>query len=34
MLVSLINDGKGNLDHSAIVQYTEQNAKTEIKAKG
>lgn len=26
MLISLINDGKGDLDHSAIVQFTEQAA--------
>ena len=34
MLVSLINDGKGDLDHSGIVQYTEGNAKVEIKGGG
>ncbi len=34
MLVSLINDGKGDLDHAGIVQYTEQNAKVEIAKKG
>ncbi len=33
MLVTLINDGKGDLDHSAIVQFTEQMAKTEIRKK-
>jgi 2-hydroxy-3-oxopropionate reductase len=33
MLVSLINGGKGDLDHSAIVQYTEQNADIEIAKK-
>jgi len=31
MLVTLINDGKGDLDHSGIVQFTEQAAKTEIR---
>jgi len=30
-LVTLINDGKGDLDHSAIVQFTEQAAKVEIR---
>jgi len=34
MLVALINDGKGDLDHSGIVQYTEQGAKVEVKKKG
>jgi 2-hydroxy-3-oxopropionate reductase len=33
MLVSLINDGKGDLDHSGIVQFTEQGAKVEVKKK-
>ncbi len=31
MLVTLMNDGKGELDHSAIVQFTEQAAKIEVK---
>ena len=31
MLVTLMNDGKGDLDHSGIVQFTEQAAKVEIK---
>ena len=31
MLVALINDGKGELDHSGIVQFVEQLAKTEAK---
>jgi 2-hydroxy-3-oxopropionate reductase len=31
MLVALINDGKGELDHSGIVQFIEQLAKTEAK---
>ena len=34
MLVSLINDGKGDLDHSAITLFTEQNAKVEVKKGG
>jgi len=29
MIKTLINDGKGELDHSAIVQFTEMAAKTE-----
>ncbi len=31
MLVALMNDGKGDLDHSAIVQYLEQIAQVEVK---
>lgn len=31
MLVSLINNGKGDLDHSAIVQFTEQASGVEVK---
>jgi 2-hydroxy-3-oxopropionate reductase len=31
MLVALINDGKGELDHSGIVQFIEQLAKVEAK---
>jgi 2-hydroxy-3-oxopropionate reductase len=31
MLVSLINNGKGDLDHSAIVQFTEQASAVEVK---
>ena len=31
MLVALINDGKGDLDHSAIVQFTEKMAAVEIR---
>lgn len=34
MLIALVNDGKGDLDHSAIVQFTEAAAKIEIKKKG
>ena len=34
MLVSLINDGKGNLDHSAIATYIEEMAGIEIKKAG
>ena len=33
MLVTLINDGKGDLDHSAITLFTEQGAKVEVKKK-
>jgi len=31
MLVSLVSGGKGDLDHSAIVQYLERSAKVEVK---
>jgi len=31
MLVSLIDEGKGELDHSAIVQYAEKLAKVEVR---
>jgi len=31
MLVSLVAGGKGDLDHSAIVQYLEQTAQVEVK---
>jgi 2-hydroxy-3-oxopropionate reductase len=31
MLMSLMNDGKGDLDHSAIVTFIEQMAGTEVK---
>jgi len=31
MLVSLMNDGKGNLDHSAIATFIEEMAGIEIK---
>jgi len=31
MLVSLMNDGKGDLDHSAIVQFIEQMSAIEVK---
>jgi 2-hydroxy-3-oxopropionate reductase len=31
MLASLVNDGKGDLDHSAIVQFIEQMAAIEVK---
>ena len=31
MLLALINDGKGNLDHSAIVTFIEDMAGIEIK---
>jgi 2-hydroxy-3-oxopropionate reductase len=34
MLVSLINDGKGDLDHSGITLFTESGAKVEVKKKG
>ena len=30
MLISLMNDGKGELDHSAIVQHLEQMSATEV----
>ncbi len=31
MLISLMNEGKGDLDHSAIVKFIEQIAGTEVK---
>ena len=31
MLISLINEGKGDLDHSAIVQFVESMAGIEVK---
>jgi 2-hydroxy-3-oxopropionate reductase len=31
MLITLMNDGKGDLDHSAIVNYIEQGAGVEVK---
>src|SRR5512140_2014051 len=31
MLIALMNDGKGNLDHSAIAMFIEQMAGIEIK---
>ena len=31
MLIALMNDGKGELDHSAIVQFVEQMAQVEVK---
>ncbi len=34
MLVWLINDGKGDLDHAGITLFTEQAAKVEVKKKG
>ena len=34
MLMSLMNDGKGNLDHSAIAQFIEEMAGIEIKKGG
>ena len=33
-LVALINEGKGGLDHSAIVQFTEEAAGIEVRKKG
>jgi len=33
MLVKLVNDGKGDLDHSGIVQFTEEAADTEVRRK-
>ncbi len=33
MLIALVNSGKGELDHSAIVNFVEQLAKTEISRK-
>jgi len=33
MLVTLMNDGKGDLDHSGIVQFVEKAAQVEIKKK-
>ena len=34
MLISLLNAGKGELDHSAIVQYIEQMSAIEVKQPG
>jgi 2-hydroxy-3-oxopropionate reductase len=34
MIVALVNDGKGDLDHSGITLFTEQTAKVEVKKKG
>ena len=31
MLMALMNDGKGDLDHSAIVTFLEEMAHTEVK---
>ena len=31
MIMSLMNEGKGDLDHSAIVNYIEEGAKTDVK---
>jgi 2-hydroxy-3-oxopropionate reductase len=31
MIVALMNQGKGDLDHSAIVNFIEQMAGTEVK---
>jgi len=31
MLISLLGEGKGELDHSAIVQFTEKLARVEVK---
>jgi hypothetical protein len=31
MLVSLMNEGKGDLDHSGLVQFIEQMAQVEVK---
>ena len=31
MLMALMNDGKGDLDHSAIVQFLEDMAAIEVK---
>jgi hypothetical protein len=31
MLISLMNEGKGDLDHSAIVQFIESMAGIEVK---
>ncbi len=33
MLIALMNQGKGDLDHSAIATYIEQMAGTEVKAR-
>lgn len=33
MIVALLNDGKGDLDHSGITLFTEQTAKVEVKKK-
>jgi 2-hydroxy-3-oxopropionate reductase len=33
MLVSLINEGKGDYDHSGIVTFTEKLAQAEVAAK-
>ena len=34
MLMALMNEGKGDLDHSAIVNYIEAGARTEVKKPG
>jgi hypothetical protein len=34
MLISLMNAGKGELDHSAIVQFIEQMSAIEVKQPG
>ena len=31
MLMALMNEGKGDLDHSGIVQFIEEMARTEVK---
>jgi 2-hydroxy-3-oxopropionate reductase len=31
MLITLMNEGKGDLDHSAIVNYIEQGAGVDVK---
>jgi hypothetical protein len=31
MLMALMNEGKGDLDHSALVTFTERMANTEVK---
>jgi hypothetical protein len=31
MLMALMNEGRGQLDHSAIVQFIEQMARIEVK---
>jgi hypothetical protein len=31
MLITLMNEGKGDLDHSAIVNYIEQGAGIDVK---
>jgi 3-hydroxyisobutyrate dehydrogenase-like beta-hydroxyacid dehydrogenase len=34
MLMALMNEGKGDLDHSAIVNFIEAGARTDVKKPG